>query len=154
MKQNTPLQRKTPLKRGDYQLTRSPLSRGITRLRRNRLATPGLWSEKTADDRFSVHIRTRDGKCLRCNGEYRLTCSHFHGRTLSLTRFDPENCDTFCLWCHDILETKKNLGQEYYQFKLLQLGQEKFDALKVRADTIFSRSDAIKNCMEFLGEKV
>lgn len=108
------------------------------------------WSLRTADTKWSAWIRNRDGRCLRCGTWNDLTNSHFHGRANSGTRFNPDNCDTFCLECHEFMETKKGINQEYWLFKYYQLGQERMDILEDLAQESYSRAKAIKEVMDFL----
>lgn len=102
---------------------------------------------KEADKRFSAKIRARDGKCMHPKGSENcrlLQCSHYHGRAIKSTRFDPDNCITIC-WFHHY--KSKDLGFEYQKqtlekhgfegqytlFTRQQLGTERFDALNSRA---------------------
>lgn len=109
-----------------------------------------IWFSARADSEFSRWIRNRDKKCLLCGGTEKLTNSHFHGRDNSLTRYHPLNCDTFCEPCHSLMEHEKNEGQQYYIFKLKQIGQEKFAQLAEMATKIISRETVIIDCMKFL----
>ena len=95
-----------------------------------------------ADAVFSQFIRLRDGQCMRCgtylevNGKgmpVSLQCSHFFGRRMESVRFDEENADSLCHGCHRYWEKEDREG--YRNFKIKQLGQERFDALVVRANT-------------------
>lgn len=94
-----------------------------------------------ADVVFSQYIRLRDMKCMRCCSPVQLNdkglptthqCSHYFGRTRETVRFDPENCDTLCHGCHRFWE--KEDREAYRDFKIKQLGQERFDRLVVRAN--------------------
>lgn len=127
------------------------LKRSSRRINHHREAAAGIWSEVEADRNYSTHIIKRDGeKCLRCNCISFLSNSHFHGRSHSATRYDDENCDCLCVWCHTILEALKNTGEEYYEWKLKQLGAERFRLLAERANSVFPRTLAIQNCMILL----
>ena len=92
------------------------------------------------DVQFSKFIRLRDGlTCQRCKKQYvagdrGLHCSHFIGRANHQTRFDPENCDALCWGCHQYFETHK--ASAYRDWKIEQLGQERFDALIERSRRI------------------
>ena len=65
-----------------------------------------------ADTMFSRYIRVRDKFCQRCGrkGEPNkdsefiigLQNSHYFGRGIESTRFDPDNCDALCAGCHQI----------------------------------------------------
>ncbi len=89
------------------------------------------------DGYFSKFIRLRDGLCcVRCGKQYvrgdqGLHCSHFIGRAHMATRFDPDNCDAFCWGCHRFMETHK--ATTYREWKIKQLGQERFDLLIERS---------------------
>ncbi len=101
-----------------------------------------------ADTLFSQGIRERDGQtCQFCGaqplGGKGLDNSHFWGRNREGTRFDLENCDAFCKRCHMRLETEKAVGRDYYNWKLGRLGQERFDALEVRARTYCKKDRAM-----------
>jgi len=89
-----------------------------------------------ADTTFSKFIRTRDNwTCQRCGKRYppptqALHCSHYLGRGRENTRFDPENCDALCYGCHQHWGSADKEG--YRDFKLHQLGRERFNLLLVR----------------------
>lgn len=93
-----------------------------------------------ADSVFSKFIRSRDKwTCVRCKKRYApptmaLHCSHFFGRTKESTRFDEDNCDSLCYGCHRYWEKEDREG--YRDFKLNQLGEDGFEALRMRAMTI------------------
>lgn len=98
-----------------------------------------------ADVVFSEYIRRRDGACCRCgrqgDGKHRivgLQNSHFFGRKNENTRFDPENCDALCAGCHQFWGSDNR--EDYRYFKLKQLGEDRFNALQVRANT-FQKKD-------------
>jgi len=50
--------------------------------------------------------------------------------------------------CHDEWEKRKNY--EYREFKLKQLGQERYDALERRARTYKERKEAVAECKAML----
>jgi hypothetical protein len=59
------------------------------------------------------------------------------------TRFDFDNCDALCKYCHRLLENKKwhtvvVRGQpfNYLEWKKKQLGESKFKLLEIKAETI------------------
>lgn len=107
-----------------------------------------VWTTTTADKKFSVYIRTRDPKCMRCNREATSDCSHFWGRGHSATRYDPENCIGLCRPCHDYWEHQKNY--EYKEWMLDWLGKKRYEALERRARGFQKRSSAVIMCMELL----
>lgn len=148
----TPLQRKTPLKAKKGLQAKSGLKRKrkVTKASLKR-RKKGEWSTKTADHYFSLYVRERDGKCLKCGTKENLTCSHYHIRKHSATRFDPKNCIALCAGpysnrCHESWEGPKN---EYTQFMLDWLGQDEFVQLSLRAGLTVKRSDAVAEFKEF-----
>ena len=137
--------KRTPFKRKGL----SGLKRRLNGFKKEPTARNEKYTSKQADMAFSVFIRQRDGKCVRCGRKDMLTCSHFWGRTHSATRYDPENCDAVCVGCHLFIWEKEKQG-EYRDFKLKQLGQERYDALEKRARSIYKRSDALEDCKKLL----
>lgn len=113
-----------------------------------------MWGFKVkirkADKLFSLYIRERDGwKCVRCGKQHdksskNFGVSHYYGRRHEATRFDPENVDSMCnLPCHSEWEHEKKEGREYYNFKLKQLGQDRFDRLLLRKHISGTKDDAM-----------
>jgi hypothetical protein len=89
-----------------------------------------------ADQAFSKYVRTVAGwKCARC-GRYAegqgLHAAHFHARRKESVRFDLENVDALCANCHRHFTNNYN---EHKEWKLEQLGQEKYALLMLRANT-------------------
>lgn len=93
-----------------------------------------------ADIKFSQYIRLRDKKCVRCNFPIKLNdiglplnnqCSHYFGRGKEGTRFEPDNCDALCFGCHQ--EWGSNDRESYRQFKIKQLGEQRFKTLQLQA---------------------
>ena len=125
-----------------------------------KVKNPLDWKLKDADRHFSLFIRQRDGKCIRCGDtkeKARLQNSHFWGRIRKNTRYDPENCDTLCATCHyrgssdrGIVAWEEEKQGAYRVFKLEQLGQERYDALEARAQIRVKDKQAIKECQEYL----
>jgi hypothetical protein len=97
------------------------------------------------DSLFSKYIRVRDKwKCKRCgrqypNGDGRLQNSHFWSRNNWATRFDEENCDALCYGCHSLWENDKQ--GDYRDWKIKQLGREKYDKLEWRARMMYAKKD-------------
>lgn len=141
--------KQTPLKRGTKQLSRRATFIKKAK-RRSYILHEGLpiLSLSEADNGISLYIRKRDGKCLRCGSSENLTCSHYHGRLISSTRFDPKNLITLCIFCHTEWETQKE--GIYKDFMISLIGQEEFDFLAVRAKSTMKQSAAIIECMKFL----
>ncbi len=96
-----------------------------------------------ADTMFSLAIRTRDNwTCQRCGKEYinkskkerqGLHCSHYFGRQAEGTRFEPDNCIALCYKCHNYFDEIDKAA--YYEFKIKQLGQDRFDSLRLQSNT-------------------
>lgn len=84
----TPLLRKTPMKRST-----KPMRKASKKV-------PGKVSVKELDTIFSLVIRTRDGKCLKCGKETSLQCSHVITRSSRGFRWDETNAITLCVGCH------------------------------------------------------
>lgn len=90
-----------------------------------------------ADSLFSKWIRTRDKwTCQRCKKKYPenwqgLHNSHYWGRSHEGTRFEPDNCDALCYFCH--MTWEKDERDAYKAFKIKQLGQKRFDSLDLQA---------------------
>jgi len=109
-----------------------------------------IWVLKYADNKFSLFIRKRDGKCRRCLDTTKpLDCSHYWRRDMKGTRFDPNNCVALCRDCHTIWERQQN--QEYKNFMIEWLGLPEYEALERRARTLWKMRDAIQGCMVYLG---
>ncbi len=156
--------KRTPLARGTKTLKRSgfqnrargakqPLGAAQTAKPRKRTKAAakrrknGEWSTTTADNYFSKWIRARDGKCLRCHTTEALTCSHYHRRAISITRFCPINCITLCAVCHADWEGPK---EGYTDLMIQMLGAEGFLALQKKAGRHMARSEAVAECKLFL----
>jgi len=115
------------------------------------------------DEVFRFYIKCRDG--WRCQapgcgreldvGDQWLDCSHFHRVSHKGTSYHEGNCDAFCRWCHNKLEKQKNKGQEYYNWKIMQLGGSRFVVLCVLAQGItkLHKQDKIDLTQKFI-EKI
>lgn len=136
-------------------LKRTPLRRvSLNKVKKIKRSKNGIWSTHTADRRFSIFIRLRDGHCLKCGTTENLTCSHFWRRGHSSTRFDPKNCIALCGGadgCHQLWEDKKNA--EYKEFMVQLLGKEEYDSLEHRARSFKNRRDAVAECRAMLKQK-
>src|SRR3990167_9320225 len=99
---------------------------------------------RPSDILFSKYIRGRDKwRCTRCKKQFEenapnLHNSHFWMRKFESTRFDPENCDAMCSFCHKHLES--NPG-EYSDIKKKQLGERDYNYLAIRANATFKKRD-------------
>lgn len=91
-----------------------------------------------ADRYFSYFIRElADWRCAKCGKQYERKSqgfhnSHFFSRKAESTRFDPENCDGICYFCHVTLGGNPLLFTEW---KRNQLGEKRFQALVVTHNT-------------------
>lgn len=83
--------------------------------------------------------------CLRCCGAEDLTCSHYHRRGHSATRYCFENCITLCRDCHALWEGPKT---EYTEFMILRLGEAQFLELAKKAGQIKNRAEAVAEWKE------
>lgn len=112
-----------------------------------------MWTLEYADAQFAKWIKARDGKCQYpyCNQLENLDNSHFHLRSNSATRYDPDNCIALCRLHHGLLEVPvptKNL--EYMALMQARLGPVKFIELSRKANSIYNRSQAILDCMDLV----
>ena len=72
-----------------------------------------------------------------------LQCCHYHSRRKESVRFDPDNCDAGCIACHYFIDHTVE-GQKWLdEFKLKQLGLQRFNGLLVRANTPGKRDDVL-----------
>lgn len=55
---------------------------------------------KKCDSVFSLIIRARDGKCLKCGTTRYLQCAHIINRGNMAHRWDGKSAITFCYGCH------------------------------------------------------
>lgn len=91
------------------------------------------------DSLFSNYIRERDGwKCVSCKTQYHpptkgLHCSHYISRRNWGTRFDPDNCDALCYYCH--MRWGGDYRANYTEFKKKQLGEKRYNQLILRANS-------------------
>lgn len=102
----------------------------------------------TEDKIFSWFIRKRDGRCIY-PGCYKhvelnakgfpvtLQASHYWSRRNEGTRFDPENVDTLCLSHHQMWGG--DYRNEYTAFKKKQLGEKKYNDLRLRAHLYYKK---------------
>ena len=109
------------------------------------------------DELFSEFIRKRAikrvGGCERClTSKYdkqkedgkifpawrQLQCSHYHKRRKQSTRFDEDNCNGFCFGCHQYFEENRD---EYTEWMIAQLGEDKFNMLQARMRNTWPKPD-------------
>jgi hypothetical protein len=92
-----------------------------------------------ADKYFALYIKELGKwRCARCGKQYEKNnqgfhCSHFYGRRNENTRFEPDNCVSLCWGCHKYFDETNR--EAYRDFKLKQLGEKRFNNLKLQANT-------------------
>jgi hypothetical protein len=146
MKITSMLKSYKPLKRGNgfkkvvgNSLKKSPLKKSSFK----RTPTEIQKEVRSSDSKFSKFIINRDKKCLRCGSTEMLSCSHFHGRANYATRFEPLNAVTFCIPCHEIMESKKGETGEYMDFMIEYLGEDQFFVLDHLSKMKISKTDSL-----------
>ncbi len=104
---------------------------------------------RPTDIKFSLYIRRRDKwTCQRCGKRYQegqrgLDNSHYWERGHESTRFELDNCDALChLPCHDIWGHGEE-RDKYKEFKIKQLGEDRFKSLDIQAHTTKKRDDVM-----------
>lgn len=112
-------------------------------------AKPKLWTSAKADKLFSLWVRARDGKCVRCGKTSNLQCSHFWSRQISATRYEPDNCVALCAGCH-LYKWEIEKQGEYRDFMIWWLGDERYESLRRQSQSIVKRRDAIVKLMTWL----
>ncbi len=105
---------------------------------------------RRTDTLFSNYIRERDNwTCQRCRTPYDkhspyarmgLHCSHYWGRGRESTRFEPDNCISLCMACH-LLWGHGDQRDQYKDFMVHKLGEQRFKTLMVQANTHKKRDD-------------
>lgn len=100
-----------------------------------------------ADAQFSREIRKRDGQCVNCGSTLFLGCSHYYGRAIYATRYDPYNCITLCQECHEQWEPKSAKEGIYKDYMIMWLGPVKFRSLEISAQNRVSPYTAIREYM-------
>lgn len=89
------------------------------------------------DSLFSRYVRTiSGGYCKRCKkyfGVAKLHNAHFHSRRKHSVRWDIANTVPICFGCHSYIDGNPLRKIEFF---LEILGQEKFNSLNERAETL------------------
>lgn len=97
-------------------------------------------SNDIADRLFSQFIRLRDGECRKCHSSVSYNsngdpishqASHFQGRRKEATRFDPENVDCLCFYCHSYFTANP---YEHVQWQIATKGQQRVTEIIVRSN--------------------
>lgn len=75
--------------------------------------------ESALDKAFSLYIRNRDQKCMRCGrSNVPLFCMHYHSRVARSVRWDEHNAIAGCYGCHRFLESRKTVEHKDIMYKL------------------------------------
>lgn len=115
--------------------------------RMKRLSSSGYKRAKlvtSIDDIFSLIIRIKgDWTCVKCKRTYPpvisritglpaqniMTNSHYYGRGKYGTRWDEDNCDPMCIFCHQKVENNKTNeieGFHYQEYLIKKIGEQRF----------------------------
>ncbi len=102
-------------------------------------------SLRKTDTLFSQYLRKkRNWSCEKCHkfcpDGKGLQISHFWGRRNENTRFDEENCDVLCFYCHQYFHERP---AEYTEWKRKQLGEREYKKLMLRANQYRKRDDKL-----------
>lgn len=111
-----------------------------------------IWTSKKADTLFSLWVRARDGRCMRCGKTENLQNSHFWHRGHSAGRYDPDNCIALCSGCH-LYHWEVEKQGDYRTFMVEWLGKERYKMLEYKIRHGQQRQDAIKEFMEWYSSK-
>ncbi len=89
------------------------------------------------DKTLSEYVRARDNYTCQCCGEYviqeereTLHCAHIFPRWSQSVRYNPENCLTLCVLCHNYFGIKV---KEFKEFAKQKIGIKKFEELQLEA---------------------
>lgn len=101
---------------------------------------------RSADKLYSQVIRTRDKMLCQYNfrclpGTQGSQTSHFQKRRKESVRFDLENGDWCCAKCHFFVETAEGGQKTLEEWKRKQLGDQRYKALLVRANSYGKKDD-------------
>ena len=101
---------------------------------------------RKTDTMFSNYIRGKaHWRCEYCHKYYGdnkrgLHNSHYWSRGRESTRFEPDNCVAFCYYHHEKLGHGDG-RDEYREFMVKRLGQNRFDSLMIQSNTTKKRDD-------------
>ena len=89
----------------------------------------------TLDKAFSQMIKARDNHtCQVCGAEGYVECSHHIGRRKFVVRWDEDNASSKCRKCHAEMDQHPLDHADWVRGRL---GDEKYEALKVRARGLY-----------------
>src|SRR3990167_7578217 len=89
---------------------------------------PKKIKENQLDRVFSLYIRNRDKRCLKCGTKENLQCAHIFSRTARSVRWNALNALTLCYKCHLFWAHKNPI--EFTEFVKHYLGEQDFASLK------------------------
>ena len=109
--------------------------------------------EKKLDEIVSVYARAKaDWKCIKCRRRYMpvkgrngiprqniLTASHYFNRWKKSTRWDIDNIDPACIFCHTEIENSKKKpvdGFVYKEYMINKLGIMGFEELEFKSNKV------------------
>lgn len=123
---------------------------------------------------FSLYIKCRDNwQCVRCGMLFQIPLnhtetarradktsfewldnSHYFGRgRWPNLKFEKDNCDALCRFCHNDFENKKST--DYKEFKENQLGSERYEALLKKKNGVLRLREPDKiDLMNWLLEEI
>lgn len=117
--------KRTPLKRGTYQLKKTPFKKSVkkslrrTKTRRKRHESVSSL-KKLLDACFSRYIRLRDGGvCFTCGIKKpisQMQNGHYVSRSHNNTRYDEQNCHCQCVGCNVF----KHGNMDVYSLRLIE----------------------------------
>ena len=105
-----------------------------------------------ADRYFSMYIRKRDGKCMRCGSPVQFNdkgdpishqASHFQGRRKEATRFDLDNVDCLCTGCHMYFTANP---AEHYTWQVNRKGQQTINEIVIRSSS-YKKKDRVMEAL-------
>lgn len=85
--------------------------------------------KQRADIQFSLFIRFRDERCIKCGSTSNLQCSHFHGRGNPALRLHPLNAHAMCQPCNQAHNEDRSWYREFYKRTYGLEALEKLDKL-------------------------
>lgn len=144
----SPLKRKTPLR-----------AKSLTNKPKKRKTDSVSALKKKADAAFSIYIRMRDSDrngiatCITCNTKKpwkEMQNGHFIKRSVSLLRFDEENCNAQCPACNvwkygELYQYGKALDLKYGDGTAERLHAQRHTTHKFKAQELI---DIIEECKE------
>jgi 5-methylcytosine-specific restriction endonuclease McrA len=118
-----------------------PTKRVKKKIRRIRQVaiTPKGKIKKYLTETTHLLVKVRDNfTCVKCHKQYKLgdqgiTAAHFFQSTKYATKWNLDNIDTMCWGCHN--QTEHNKAAWHRDFKIAQLGEDKYEALRVLSET-------------------